>query len=182
MMVLFYVHCFVLLLWSLYPACQTAVDDDTVARAKEGAWVTLRDGVNEAPIKVAKMSEVGDPFDRDIFDRAEEFCKQDDSHLTSVLSENEMKFIGELVIRIYGAFFVDVLTGLRMKAPVTWSDGSPTDFVRNFQKDVEAEADGRHCLYGSEALECMRISLPPHQLWSFLLLQENGTTVGDTKY
>ncbi|KAK6030784.1 hypothetical protein OSTOST_03072 [Ostertagia ostertagi] len=93
MMVLFYVRCFVLLLWSLYPVCQSTIDDDTVSRASLGAWVTLRDGVDEAVIKVAKMNDVG--VDEHTFDRAEAFCKQDDSHLTSVLSENEMKFIGE---------------------------------------------------------------------------------------
>ncbi|KAK6030475.1 lectin C-type domain protein [Ostertagia ostertagi] len=150
-MVLAYVHCYVLLLWTLYPVCHSAIDYDTVKRAKNGAWVALRDGVDEAVIKVAKMSDVGDSFDK-----AEAFCKQDDSHLTSVHSENEMEFIGELVMRVMkmrsgtDAADVRVLTGLRREeGALKWTDGSPTDFVRESYKDLKAGKDGSKCHYVS---------------------------------
>ncbi|KAK6030228.1 hypothetical protein OSTOST_03644 [Ostertagia ostertagi] len=140
MMMLFYARYCVLLLWSLYTICHSAIDDDTVARAKKGAWVALRDSDDEAIIKVAKMSEFGRTVDA-----AEDFCKQDDSHLTSVLSENEMKFIGDLVVAIYrsggGNYeYVHALTGLRRG--VIWSDGSATDFVVEAHKDPKAVFEG----------------------------------------
>ncbi|KAK6030453.1 hypothetical protein OSTOST_03409 [Ostertagia ostertagi] len=88
MMVFFGALRCVLLLWNLYPVCYSAIDNETVARAKAGEWVGLPGSKDETLFKVAKQSDGGDSFNK-----AEEFCKKHDSHLTSILSDEEEKFI-----------------------------------------------------------------------------------------
>ncbi|KAK6030825.1 lectin C-type domain protein [Ostertagia ostertagi] len=139
MMMFVYVHCCMLLLWSFYPVCYSYIDDDTIERAMEGEWVALQGSDDEALIKVAELKDAGSSFDA-----AESFCREHESHLTSVLSENELNFIGELVLRLdlrkggsggpKDSKYVNALTGLRGEAIFKWIDGSPTDFASSTVK------------------------------------------------
>ncbi|KAK6008932.1 lectin C-type domain protein [Ostertagia ostertagi] len=143
-MMVFYVHCCVLLLWSFYPVCYSYIDDDTIERAMEGEWVALQGSDDEALIKVAELKDAGSSFDA-----AESFCREHESHLTSVLSENELNFIGELVHRGHqrqGGREEDnvyAVTGLRVQA-LEWIDGSPNGFASSAITEKHETCYGIH--------------------------------------
>ncbi|KAK6032501.1 lectin C-type domain protein [Ostertagia ostertagi] len=115
-------------LWIFASMSNADIDTETVEKAKDGRWVPIPDSENEAMVLVVKARTVA-PDKSFTYEKAEEYCNKDTSHLASISSAEEAKFISELASQVIGRSD-KIFIGLRSE--FKWADGTSEDFADKF--------------------------------------------------
>ncbi|PIO62512.1 hypothetical protein TELCIR_15926, partial [Teladorsagia circumcincta] len=124
----------VMAILSTFLPMNEAIDADVIQRAKDGEWVQLPSDDEETMIKIVKANQVfTDGKFR--YEKAEEYCAEDDAHLASIHSNEEGQFTIDLtnaVISGHSYIYIG------MKLAPAWADASSLEHVTEMSFHTES--------------------------------------------